>query len=112
MPDSEESNRRIDAELVDLRSRVAALEQERAALQQQIDALAGECYRFRTLIDHLPDYIFIKDTASRFVVNNRDIELLGCHAGRSARQDRLRHLPANWQSSTQTNRCSSAQGIR
>ncbi len=79
MPDSEESNRRIDAELVDLRSRVAALEQERAALQQQIDALAGECYRFRTLIDHLPDYIFIKDTASRFVVNNRaHIELLGC----------------------------------
>ncbi len=79
MPDSEESNRRIDAELVELRSRVAALEQERTALQQQVDALAGECYRFRTLIDHLPDYIFIKDTASRFVVNNRaHIELLGC----------------------------------
>ena len=79
MPDSEEPNRRIDAELVELRSRVAALEQERAALQHQVDALAGECYRFRTLIDHLPDYIFIKDTASRFVVNNRaHIELLGC----------------------------------
>jgi len=78
MPDSEEPNRRIDAELVELRSRVAALEQERATLQQQVDALAGECYRFRTLIDHLPDYIFIKDTASRFVVNNRaHLELLG-----------------------------------
>jgi len=78
MPESEEFNRQIHAELAELRGRVAALEQERDELQQQIESLAGECYRFRTLIDHLPDYIFIKDMASRFVVNNRaHIELLG-----------------------------------
>ena len=78
MSESEKSDRQNDAELAELRGRVAALEQERDELQQQNESLAGECYRFRTLIDHLPDYIFIKDMDSRFVVNNRaHIELLG-----------------------------------
>jgi two-component system cell cycle sensor histidine kinase/response regulator CckA len=32
----------------------------------------------RTLIDHIPDYIYVKDTASRFLVNNRaNVMLMG-----------------------------------
>jgi PAS domain S-box-containing protein len=40
-------------------------------LQQELQALADERFQLRTLIDHLPDYIFIKDIESRFVINNR-----------------------------------------
>ncbi|QDU40289.1 Signal transduction histidine-protein kinase BarA [Maioricimonas rarisocia] len=43
-----------------------------AALQRERD-------RLRTLIDHLPDYIFIKDAECRFVtVNKSHIEIFGC----------------------------------
>lgn len=43
-----------------------------AALQRERD-------RLRTLIDHLPDYIFIKDSECRFVtVNKSHIEIFGC----------------------------------
>ncbi|MBV7339193.1 PAS domain S-box protein [Chloroflexi bacterium TSY] len=34
------------------------------------EAFRKERYLLRTLIDNLPDYIFVKDTESRFVVNN------------------------------------------
>jgi len=38
--------------------------------QQAELALARERQLLRTLIDNLPDYIFVKDTVSRFVLNN------------------------------------------
>ena len=79
-----------------LRQRIDALEQERDALQQQADALVDECYQLRTLIDHLPDYIFIKDVDSRFVINNQaHAELLGYDQfGRGDGQDGFRRLSA------------------
>ncbi len=37
--------------------------------------------RLRTLIDHLPDFVFIKDAEARFVTVNRALyELYGCHS--------------------------------
>ena len=78
MQDGDSTGDRFNDEPVELRQRIAALEQERDALQQQVETLAGECYQLRTLIDHLPDYIFIKDVDSRFVFNNQaHVELLG-----------------------------------
>lgn len=42
------------------------------------EALVQERNLLRTLIDNLPDYIFVKDTESRFVVNNvAHVRLLG-----------------------------------
>ncbi len=78
MQESDSTNSQFNEELEQLRQRNDALEQERGALQQQVDALASESYLLRTLIDQLPDYIFIKDADSRFVINNRaHTEMLG-----------------------------------
>ncbi len=38
--------------------------------RQAEEALAEERNLLRTLIDNLPDYLFVKDTESRFIVNN------------------------------------------
>lgn len=46
--------------------------------KQMEDALAGERNLLKTLMDRLPDYIFIKDTASRYVTaNSAHVRLLG-----------------------------------
>jgi two-component system sensor histidine kinase UhpB len=40
--------------------------------------LARERYLLRTLIDHLPDYIYVKDTEFRHIINNKaNVELMG-----------------------------------
>ena len=45
------------------------------------DALAGERNLLKTLMDNLPDYIFIKDTASRYITaNTAHVQLLGATA--------------------------------
>ncbi len=42
------------------------------------EALAGERNLLRTLIDHLPDFIYVKDTQRRFLIANKSLaELLG-----------------------------------
>jgi PAS domain S-box-containing protein len=42
------------------------------------DRLVQERYLLRTLIDNLPDYIYIKDTELRHVINNKaNVELIG-----------------------------------
>ncbi len=41
---------------------------EREKTEQAL--LASERNLLRTLIDNLPDYIYVKDTESRFVINN------------------------------------------
>lgn len=42
------------------------------------EELARERYLLRTLIDHLPDYIYVKDSQSRHIINNKaNVELMG-----------------------------------
>lgn len=68
----------LRAEVATLRQRVAELEAVQQQLELAQEALARERHQLRTLIDHLPDYIFIKDRESRFVVNNRaHLQVLG-----------------------------------
>ena len=42
------------------------------------EELARERYLLRTLIDHLPDYIYVKDSKYRHIINNKaNVELMG-----------------------------------
>lgn len=89
---------RRDAEEILLVSRVAALnmmedaveaqtlaERANAGLQREVterrqaeERLAEERNLLRTLIDHQPDYIYLKDSESRFLLVNRaSLELMG-----------------------------------
>lgn len=48
---------------------------EKVKAEQQ---LARERYLLRTLIDHLPDYIYVKDAHYRHIINNKaNVELMG-----------------------------------
>jgi PAS domain S-box-containing protein len=59
-------------------SHLIAIKQDVTARNQAEAALAAERNLLRTLIDNLPDYIFIKDAQSRFVMVNRaQVGLLG-----------------------------------
>ena len=42
------------------------------------EKLSRERYLLRTLIDHLPDHIYVKDTASRYIIANKaKLDLIG-----------------------------------
>ena len=77
--------KRSDEELAQYRERLEELVDERttqlrmaneqlrrgiAERERAEEALEEERNRLRTLIDNLPDYIFVKDVESRFIVNN------------------------------------------
>jgi PAS domain S-box-containing protein len=47
-----------------------ALERSELQLKRAVADLARERNLLRTLMDHLPDHIFVKDTASRYVIAN------------------------------------------
>src|SRR5262249_1077696 len=49
---------------------VAQLQREITERQRAEDKLASERNLLRTLIDHSPDYIFIKDSEGRFIISN------------------------------------------
>lgn len=50
-------------------------EREKIEVQEK---LSRERYLLRTLIDHLPDSIYVKDTQSRFIITNRaELSLIG-----------------------------------
>ncbi|MFN8468523.1 MAG: hypothetical protein U0X20_23395 [Caldilineaceae bacterium] len=55
------------------------------------DALAGERNLLKTLMDNLPDYIFIKDTASRYITANTALCAIARRDNnrRTDRQDRF-----------------------
>ena len=78
MQDGDRTSSQLNDELEKLRQRAETLETERDALKQQVKTLADQLYQLRTLIDHLPDFIYIKDLDSRFVIDNQaHTELLG-----------------------------------
>jgi two-component system sensor histidine kinase UhpB len=57
-----------------------ATERKRAELEKMEvqEKLSRERYLLRTLIDHLPDSIYVKDTQSRFIITNRaELSLIG-----------------------------------
>jgi PAS domain S-box-containing protein len=68
--------------------RTAMLSQANEALKEQIverqqieEALEEERNLLRTLIDNLPDHVYVKDTQSRFLLGNRAvIQRLGCQS--------------------------------
>jgi len=63
--------KRAEDELGRYRGHLEELVEERAAEIARVnEELAEERNLLRTLIDNIPDYIFIKDTESRFVLNN------------------------------------------
>jgi len=95
MPDETKTKAQLRRELAALRRRVAELEARPAAagpgqsgrfeqaahslaaleslpglLETVVDKLAEERHLLRTLIDNMPDYIYVKDVESRFVLNN------------------------------------------
>jgi len=74
-----------------------AIKQDVTARKQAEAALAEERNLLRTLIDNLPDYIFIKDTQSRFVMINRaQADLLGVRSPEEAvGKSDLDFLPAD-----------------
>ena len=64
-------------ELASARERIAQLEADNAALRERLDAraslarhVADERSLLRTLIDNMPDQIYVKDTDGRFVLAN------------------------------------------
>ena len=65
-----------------------ASERRRAEIEK-LDAqakLVRERYLLRTLIDHLPDYIYVKDTGSRHILTNKaNLKLIRSEAGRGHR---------------------------
>ncbi|MBD3306519.1 PAS domain S-box protein [candidate division KSB3 bacterium] len=59
-------------------TRIVGAIQDITAAKRTEQALAEERNLLRTLIDHLPDHIYVKDTHSRFLLNNRAmIEFMG-----------------------------------
>ncbi len=62
-----------------LKQRVAESQQHEHALREHLEGSLAEEHRLlRTVIDNLPDYIFVKDAAGRFVLNNAaHVRLLG-----------------------------------
>ncbi len=70
MKDTDKTKEQLISELAAMRQRIAELETLETGRRQTEQALAYERNLLRTLIDNLPDYIYIKDIESRFVICN------------------------------------------
>jgi rsbT co-antagonist protein RsbR len=64
------TKKQLLSELAELRRRVTELEAAEAERKRAEEELAQERNMLRTLIDNMPDYIYVKDTESRFIVGN------------------------------------------
>jgi rsbT co-antagonist protein RsbR len=78
MKDQEKTKEQLVKELAECRQRLAELEASEAERKRAEEELAGERNLLRTLIDNMPDAIYVKDAQSRFVVANQGIaEVMG-----------------------------------
>ena len=70
MKDSSKTKAQLLNELMELRQRVTALETAKIEHREAKEALAQERNLLRTLLDNVPNYIFVKDAECRYVLNN------------------------------------------
>ena len=70
MSDQEKTKEQLLQELEEFRRRIAVLEGAEAKTGRIEESLQQEHYLLRTLIDNLPDYIYVKDAQHRFVAAN------------------------------------------
>ena len=78
MLDKDHTNAQILQELAELRQQIADLEAIKIEHKRMEAVLAEERNLLRTLIDHVPGYIYVKDRQGRFVMANQaTIRLLG-----------------------------------
>ena len=70
MSDREKTKQQLLQDLADLRQRIDALEGAEAETRRMEESLQQEHNLLRTLIDNLPDYIYVKDVQCRFVAAN------------------------------------------
>lgn len=71
MKEMDKSKTQLLQELELLRLQVAELKATEIERQQSAEMLIEERNLLRTLIDNLPDYIYFKDTNSRFITGNK-----------------------------------------
>ena len=67
MSDNDKAKEQLISELAGLRQRVAELEASEAEHRRVKEALAQGQHLLRTILDNVPDYIYFKDTESRFI---------------------------------------------
>jgi len=71
MENKEKTKEELIEEIELLRRRITELEKSESDCRKAEEALVEERNLFRTIIDNLPDYIYIKDTDSRYIVSNK-----------------------------------------
>ena len=71
MENKEKTKEELIEEIKVLQRRITELEKLESDCRKTEEALVEERNLFRTIIDNLPDYIYIKDTDLRYIVSNR-----------------------------------------
>lgn len=71
MENKEKTKEELVMEIKVLQRRITELEKSESDCRKAEEALVKERNLFRAVIDNLPDYIYIKDTDSRYIVSNK-----------------------------------------
>jgi len=71
MEDKEKTREELVEEIELLKRRITELEKLELEHKREEEALRKERNLLRTIIDNLPDYVYIKDTGSRYIVSNK-----------------------------------------
>lgn len=71
MENKEKTKEELIEEIEVLQRRITELEKSESELKQAEKTVAKERNLLRTVIDNLPDYVYIKDTDGRYIVSNK-----------------------------------------